>query len=126
MLGRNVLILEIVGFFESLIEDALRRVRERRLCGRAGNFRQAFDLTRGFGQYLLRLRANALEHRHDDAFLIADERREQVHRLQLRIAVLRGKLDCALDRLLCLYCGLIPTNCHIELSATLTGRRIMI
>jgi hypothetical protein len=34
---------------------------------------------------------------------------------------LRGKLDCALDCLLRLYCGLVPTDCHIELSATLIG-----
>ncbi len=122
MLGRNVLVFEIVGFLESLIEDALRCVRERRLCRRAGNFWQALDLARSFRQYLLRLRANSLKHWHNDAFLIADQRGEQVHRLQFRIAVLRGKLDCALDRFLCLYCGFIPTNCHIELSATLNGR----
>ena len=59
------------------------------------------------------MQADALQHGGNDAFAVFHQRRQNVHRLQLRIAVLAGEIVRPLHRLLRLYGQFVPTNCHV-------------
>ena len=66
----------------------------------AGNFRQLLDLAHRFRLHGVGMQAHALQQGRDDAFVVFDQRRQNVHRLQLRIAMLAGEIVRPLHRLL--------------------------
>ena len=69
----------------------------------AGNFRQLLDLARDLGLHRRHMQSHPLQQRSHDAFAIFHQRRQYVHRLQLRIAVLAGEIVRPLHRLLRFY-----------------------
>ena len=114
VLGRDVLVLEIVGFLESALQQLgwprwrawPGRLRRRRPSGKL------LDLAIDLVQHGLRADADLFQHRRNNAFLVLEQRRQQVQRQQLRIAVLGGELVPALDGFLRFYCEFVPTDCH--------------
>ena len=104
MLRRNVFVLEVRGFFESLLQQLAHGIRERRLRRFTGNFRQLLHLTIDIAEHSLRTDADFFEHRRDDSLFIFKQRREQMYGQQLGVAMLRGELVRALD-------GFLRFNC---------------
>ena len=114
VLGRNVFVLEVGGFFEGLLEQLVGFVGERGLRSFARNFGQLFDLAVDIAQDGLRADADLFQNRRNDAFLIFEQRSEQMNRLQLGIAVLGGELARALDGFLRFNGKFVPTDGHEE------------
>ena len=62
----------------------------------------------------MRADADFFQHRRDDAFLVFEQRGEQVNRTQLGIAMLGGELVRALDGFLRFDGEFVPTDGHGE------------
>ncbi len=114
VLGGDVFVFEVRGFFEGLFEQLIDFVRERDLGGFSGNLGEFFDLFVDLGQDGLRADADFFQHGRDDAFFVFEQRGEQVNRTQLGIAMLGGELVRALDGFLRFHGEFVPTDCHGE------------
>ena len=113
VLGRNVLIFEVIGFLERLFQKLVDLRRHGRLVrAAAGNFGQLVDFLVDLGEGGLGADANFLEHGRNDAFFVFDERGQEVDRHELGIAVLGGEFARALDSFLCFNCKFVPTDGH--------------
>ena len=66
-------------------------------------FGRRLNLAQGLGLHRRRMHAHALQHRRDDALGIFHQRGQNVHRLQLGIAVLAGEIVRPLHRFLRLW-----------------------
>ncbi len=88
----------------------MRRHPRLRRCAR--NLRQLLNFLIDLAEYALRPNTNLLEHRRHDAFFVLDQRSQQMHRQQLRIAVLGREFVRALDGLLRFYGEFVPTDYH--------------
>ena len=78
----------------------------------AGNLGQLLDLAVDLAQNGLRADADFFEHGRNDAFLVLEQRGQQVQRQQFGIAVLGGELVRALHGFLRFDGEFVPTNCH--------------
>ena len=112
VLGRNVFVLEIAGFLESLVQQLIQGIGGRRLSRAARDFGQTVNDAIGIVQNGLRTNPDLLEHRWNDAFLVLDQRGQKMHRHEFGIAVLGCQIVGALHRFLRLDCKFIPSNCH--------------
>ena len=113
MLGGDVLVLEIGGFLEGAVQKLVGGLRERRPARPPPEtLGRRLDLAVRLAQHGLRTDADLLQHRRDDAFFVLQQRRQQMDRQQLRIAVLGGEFVRALHRFLRFHCEFVPTNCH--------------
>ncbi len=72
-------------------------------CAATRHLGQALDLAHRFGLNVGRVQSHALQQRRDDAFAILEQGRENVNRLQFRIAMLTGEIVRPLHRLLRLH-----------------------
>ena len=98
MLGGDVLVLEVIRLFESLVEQALRGGGKAGLCCAAGDARQIFQNLVGLRQDCLRTGADFLQHRSNNALPVLQQRDQQVHGQQFGIAALGGDFRGALHR----------------------------
>ena len=112
VLGGNVFVFEVGGFFEGLFEQLVDFVRQRSLRRAAGNLRQLFDSFIDLGQHSLRADADFFQHGRDDAFFVFEQRSQKMERLQFWIAVLGGEFVRALDGFLRFDSEFVPTDCH--------------
>ena len=114
VLGRNVFVLEGVGFLERLLQNLIdRRRHSRRLrAAAARDFRQLLNFFVEVAEHRLRPDADFFEHRRNDAFAVLDQRGQQMERSKFRIAVLGRELVRALDGFLRFDCEFVPTNGH--------------
>src|SRR5271166_4519603 len=71
--GGDVLVFEIGGFFEGLLEQLVGGVRERRLGGFSGNLRKLLDVAIEIAEDSLRADADFLEHGRNDAFFVFEQ-----------------------------------------------------
>ena len=111
--GGDVLILEVVGFLESALDQLIQGRRHARLSrALARNFGQAADFAVGIMQDHLRTDAELLEDGRNDAFLVFKQGGEQVHGQQFGIAVFGCDLVGALNGSLRLHRKFVPTNGH--------------
>ncbi len=90
MLGRDVFVLERIGFFERFLQNLVDLCRHRRLlrAAAARNLGQLFNFFVEVAEHGLRPDADFLQHRRNDAFAVLDQRGQQMRRSELRIAVL--------------------------------------
>src|SRR5580693_3518042 len=72
VLGRDILVLEVAGFFESLVQQLIQGIGGRWLGRTARDFWQGLDYAVGIVQDGLRTNPYLLEHRRNDAFLVLD------------------------------------------------------
>ena len=114
MLGGDVLVFEIGGLFKRLLQQLVDFVGERGLDGFSGDLGEFLDLFVDFGQDGLRADADLFEHRRNDAFIVFEQRGEQVKRAQFGITVLRGELVRTLDGFLRFNGEFVPTDWHGE------------
>ena len=114
VLGRDVFVLEVGGLFEGLLKELVDFIGERDLSRVSGNLGKFFELFVDFSQDGLRADADFFEHGRDDAFLVLEQRGEQVNGAQLGIAMLGGELVRALDGFLRFDGEFIPTDGHNE------------
>ena len=117
MFGGNVLVLEVRGFAEGLLESFVERLAQARLRGRAGHARQFFLDAVQVAFQPLGGHTDLLEHGGDDALAVFDERQQQVHGLHLGVAELGSARLRLLHRLLRLDGEFVPTNGHKKLLA---------
>ena len=68
-------------------------------------FGQTLELAVGLAEHGLRTDPYLLQNRLDNSFFVFEQRRQQVQRQQLRIAVFRSKVVAALHSFLRLYSG---------------------
>ena len=116
MLGRDVLILKLVGLFEGAFQRAVGVRRKMRLHGAAArNFWQPLDSSLNLLGNSFRIGADLGQDRRHNAFTILEQRGEQMQRGYLGIAMLRREIIGALHRLLRLQGEFVPSNCHIVL-----------
>src|ERR1700749_3977743 len=113
MFCRKVIILEVVGFLEGLVEHLLLRGTHAWLLARALNLGQLRDGGVHRRQELLRPYAHLFQHRNDNAFLILEQRRHQMQRQHLGVAIFRGMARRSLNRLLRFHGQLVPLDCHL-------------
>ena len=88
MLRRHVFVFEGVSLLEGGIHRFLKNGRHVRLCCPAGDFWKTPNLAIRIAQQLFRSGADSAQNRHNDAFLVLEERRQEMNRQQFRIAVL--------------------------------------
>src|SRR5580700_2406649 len=112
VLGRDVIVLEILSLFEGLLENLIEGVRGVRLRGGSADFGELADRVFRFGGELQRGHADLFENGGDDAFLVGQEDGEQVQRENLRIAVFRRELAGVLHGLLRFDGKFVPTDGH--------------
>ncbi len=112
VLGGNVFVLEVGGFFEGLLEQLVDFVRERGLGGASRNLGQLFEFAIDLAEHGLRTDADLFEHGRDDALLVFEQGGEKVERLQFGIAVLGGEFVRALDGFLRFDGEFVPTDGH--------------
>ena len=115
VLGGNVFVLEVGGFFEGLLQQLVGGVRERGLRRLSGDFGKLFDLAIEIAENGLRADADFFQHGRDDAFFIFEQGSEQMDRQKLRIAVLGGEVVRSLDCFLRFYGEFVPTDGHGKL-----------
>ena len=119
MLGGDVLVLEVVGFFEGLVEQRCAVFGESRLCADAGNLRQALDLTVGLRQYCcgcaptFSSTGTTMPSRSSSSAASKCTGSNSGLPFCEAISMARCIASCALT------VSFIPTNCHIEFSASL-------
>src|SRR6185312_9581699 len=111
VLGRDVLILEGFGLFERALENTIQRGRSSWLRP-AAHLGQLIQCLLNLEPQLRSRHANLLQHRHNYAFAVLDQRRKQMQWQNLRIAVLSRKLARGLHCLLGFNSEFFPTNCH--------------
>ena len=70
VLGGNVLVLKIAGFFEGLLKQLVTLVRERGLRGLSRNLWKLLDFGIDRTQHGLRPDSDFFEHRRNDALLV--------------------------------------------------------
>ena len=116
VLGRNVLVLEVRSLFERLVQRLVEGGAQARLRGRTGNARQFVLDPVQIALQPLRRHTNLLKHRGNYALAVLKQRQQQVHRLHLGIAELRGVLLCQLNRLLRLHRKFVSAYRHEYLS----------
>ena len=114
MLGRDIFVFEIVGFLERLLQHLvdLRRHGGLLRAAAARNLGQLLNLFVEIAEHGLRTDTDLLQHRRNDAFFIFNQRRQQMERCQLRIAVLGSEFVSALHSLLRFYGKFIQTDRH--------------
>ena len=112
MLGRDVLVFEVGGFLEGLLQRFVQRLAQARLRGRTGHARQFFLDAVQVALEALGGHTNLFEHGGDHALAVLDERQQQVHGLQLGVAQLGGARLRLLNRLLRLHGEFVKTNGH--------------
>ena len=112
MLGGNVFVLEVGSFFESLLEQLVDFIRKHGLSGASRNFGQLFEFAINLAEHGLRSNADLFQYRRNDAFLVFEQRGQQMQRLEFRIAVLGGELVGPLDGFLRFDGEFIPTDRH--------------
>ena len=101
MLGGNVLILKIIGFLEGALEKLVHGLGKGSLCGTsAGDLGEALDLAVHLIEHRLHANADLLHDGRNDAFAVFKQCGEEMHRQQLRIAVLGRQIVGALHRFL--------------------------
>ena len=98
VLGGDVLVLEVGGFFEGSVEHLAESLAEAGLLCRPLDLGQPGDETVHPGEKLLYGHAHLVENREDDALLILKQRGHEVNRQRFRVAVVAGQPDRALDR----------------------------
>ena len=111
MLGRNILVLERVGLLERLLQNPVQRHGCPRLRP-PGNLRQLRHRAVQARQHLLHRHAHLFEHRQHHPFTILQQRRHQVHRQHLRIAILPRQRGRRLHRRLRFHRKLFPLDRH--------------
>ncbi len=112
MLGRDKLILEVLGFFERSFEHLIqsrRNIHSRLLASDFGDGRQ---LLFRLGEERVRLNSALLEHRPHDAFALAPERDQQMQRMHRLMPVLAGEFLRLLDGLLCFLGEFVKSEWH--------------
>ncbi len=109
---RDVLILEVGGFGESLLHGLGKPAGEARLALRAGDAgKLLFNLAEVRFEALCR-HADFFENGQDDALAVRDQRKQEVHGLQFGVPEFRRLADRLLHRFLRFHCQFIPTYCH--------------
>ena len=116
VLGGDVLVLKLEASLKACSSSLLAGIRERSLRGFAGNLWQLLDLAVNVAEDGLRADADFFQHGRNDAFFVFEQRRQQMDRKQLGIAVLGGELVRALHCFLRFYCEFVPTDSHEETS----------
>ncbi len=91
MLGRDELVLHRVGFALGGFEHAVQFAAHLRRCA-AGDLGKMAQLSLDDLVQLPAVDADAVEDRADDAFALCQECRQQVERVDLRVAAVGGKL----------------------------------
>jgi hypothetical protein len=112
VLGGDVLVLEVGGFFEGLLEQLVGGVRERGLRRLAGNFGKLFDFAIDIAENGLRADADFFEHGRNDAFFVFEQRRQQVQPAAARGCRAQRRVVRALDGFLRFYGEFFPTDGH--------------
>ena len=114
VLGRHVFIFEGVRFFKRFLQKLVDLRRHGRLvrAAAARDLGQLFNFFVDIAEHGLRPNADFFKHGRNDALAVFDQRRQQMYRGQFRIAMLRGKLVCALDCFLRLNRKFVPTDGH--------------
>ena len=115
VLGGDVFVLEVGGFFKGLFKQFVGRVGQRGLGGFSGNLGKFLDVAIEIAESRLRADADLFEHGRNDALFVFEQRGEQVDGPKLGIAVLGGKLIRALHCFLRFYGEFVPTDGHDEL-----------
>ncbi len=115
MLGGNVFVLEVGGFFEGLLQQLIGGIRDRCLGGFSGNFRQLLNLAIQIAEDRLRTYADFFQHRRDNPFFIFQQSREQMQRHQFRIAMFGCEIVRPLNGFLRFYSKFVPTDGHGKL-----------
>ena len=111
--GGDVLVLEIVRFLECALDELVKRSRHRRLRSALARYLwQALYFHVRVIENCLRPDPQLFEDGRNNAFLIFQQGRQQVHGQQLGIAVLGRDLIGALDGFLRLNREFVPTNSH--------------
>ncbi len=110
--GRDVFVLEVRSFLESLLDDLVQRLADAGLRGRARDPRQLLlDLVQAalqpFGG-----NTDLPQHGGNHSLAVLDQRQQQVRGHNLGIALLRRALLRLLHRLLRFHSKFFPTNCH--------------
>ena len=70
VLGGDVFVFEVGGFFEGLLQQLVRLIRHCGLGGLSGDLGKLFEFTIDFGQHGLRADADLFQHRRNNAFFI--------------------------------------------------------
>ena len=78
----------------------------------SGDLGKLLEFFVDLAQHGLRADADLFQHGRNDAFLVFEQRGQQVHRQQLGIAVLGGELVRALDGFLRFDGEFVPTDGH--------------
>ena len=114
VLGRDVFVFEGVSFLERLVQKLVDLRRHARLvrAAAARDLGQLFNFFVDIAEHGLRPNADFFKHGRNDALAVFDKRRQQMYGGQFRIAMLRGKLVCALDCFLRLNRKFVPTDGH--------------
>ena len=114
VLGGDVIVLEVRGFAEGLLERLGERRAETRLRRSACDARQfLLDLVQVALQPLDR-HTDLFEHGGDHALAVLNEREQQVDGLQFGVAELGSMRLRLLHRLLRFDSEFLPTNCHVK------------
>ena len=113
VLGGDELVLHAVGFGLGGVEDFLQRGTRARL-GSAARLRQMLELRLDDLVELVDVGADFFEHRPDDARCLRRQRREQMHRLDLRIPSVGGEFLRATTASWALMVSLSKRNAMIE------------
>ncbi len=104
MLGGDKLVLEVRRLLEGILKQLVGRIGKRRLRRPSARyFGQALNCRHRLLLHRLDLQAHPLQQWTDDAFVVLQQSRQYVDRLQLRIAMLAGEVVRPLHRLLGLY-----------------------
>src|SRR5438445_687845 len=119
MLGGNVLILKIISFLESALEKLVHGLGKGSLCHTsAGDLGEALDLAVHLIEHCLHANADLLDDGRNDAFAVFKQGGEQMHRQQLRIAVLGGQVVFSLPMLTLICFGLASAFLAILIFST--------
>src|ERR1019366_3037624 len=86
VLGGNVFVLEVGGFFEGLLEQLVDFVRKRGLGGASRNLGQLFEFAIDLAEHGLRTDANLFQHRRGDALLVFQQGGEDGEREEFGVA----------------------------------------
>ena len=92
MLGRNIVVFEVLRLLERLLKHLVQRRCSRPAAPSRRCTFGSFASPHARRQQLLHRHANLLEHRRNHALFVLQQRRQQMQRQNLRIAVLRRQL----------------------------------
>jgi hypothetical protein len=112
MFGGNILVFEVRGLFEGLLEQFVGGIRKHGLSRFSRNFRKLLDFAIEFAENGLWADADFLQHRRNYALFILEQGGQQVNRQKLRVAVFGREFVRTLYCFLRFYCEFIPTDGH--------------